>query len=278
MNLTDYNTIQELLRRHNFRFSKSMGQNFLTSADVVERIADSAGLDASATVVEVGPGIGCLTRELSERAGKVLSYELDTSLMPILAETLAGCENVEVIFRDFMKEKKFEGTHFCANIPYNITSPLLTKVVECPNFEDIVVMVQKEVALRICAMAGEKDYSSFGILCQWYTEPRILFDVTPDNFVPQPKVTSSVLKMVRRKNPPVKVEDEKKMFSLIRAAFNQRRKTLLNAVSSAGVAEKQALEQVLQSLNLDVRIRGEALSIREFAAISDALGKSDIKK
>lgn len=273
MNLTDYSFIQELLSRHNFRFSKSMGQNFLTSYWVVEQIAESANLDENTTVVEVGPGIGCLTRELSARAGKVVSYELDKTLMPILAETLSGCENVEVVFRDFMKENDFEGNKFVANIPYNITSPLLTKVVQSGCFDEIVVMMQKEVAKRICAQSGDDDYSSFGIMCQWYTKPEILFDVTADNFMPRPKVTSSVIKMTRRENPPVEVKDEKLMFDIIRAAFNQRRKTLLNAVSSGTRIDKAELEKALVNLGIDTRVRGEALSIVDFAKISDELSR-----
>ena len=270
MNLTDYNYITDLLSRNNFRFSKSMGQNFLIESWVPQRIADEANLCDSDTVVEVGPGIGCLTRELSQRAGRVVSYELDKTLMPVLAETLCGCENVEVVFRDFMKDDNIPGGKFVANIPYNITTPLITKVIKC-GFDDIVIMIQKEVAKRICSNCGEEDYSSFGIMCQWYTEPEILFDVPKECFMPRPKVTSAVIRMKRREAAPVEVIDEDLMFRIIRSAFNFRRKTLTNALSSGMGIDKEQSSAVLEKLNLDTKVRGEALSIVEFAQISDEL-------
>lgn len=281
MVLTDYNQIRELLARHDFRFSKSMGQNFLTAAWVPEQIADSAMLDGNTGVLEVGPGIGCLTEQLSRRAGKVVSVELDKALMPVLSETLAGCENTVVVFGDVLKQdlqeivrSDFAGLRpvVCANLPYNVTSPVLTKLITSGLFDGITVMIQREVARRICAKAGEPEYSSFGILVQWYTEPEILFDVPPSCFVPQPKVTSSVIRMKKRAQPPVPVKDEKLMFSLIRAAFNQRRKTLVNAVSS-GVSqiEKTDVEQALEQLGLDLRVRGEELSVEIYAKLADIL-------
>lgn len=281
MVLTDYNQIRELLARHDFRFSKSMGQNFLTAAWVPEQIADSAMLDGNTGVLEVGPGIGCLTEQLSRRAGKVVSVELDKALMPVLSETLAGCENTVVVFGDVLKQdlqeivrSDFAGLRpvVCANLPYNVTSPVLTKLITSGLFDGITVMIQREVARRICAKAGEVDYSSFGILVQWYMEPEILFDVPPSCFVPQPKVTSSVIRMKKRAQPPVPVKDEKLMFSLIRAAFNQRRKTLVNAVSS-GVSqiEKTDVEQALEQLGLDLRVRGEELSVEIYAKLADIL-------
>lgn len=271
MNLTDYNEITALLNRHNFRFSKSMGQNFLTADWVPFEIAEAAELDDTKTVVEVGPGIGCLTRELSKQAGKVISYELDKTLMPILSETMSGCDNVEVVFRDFMKEKNVpeEAGKFVANVPYNITSPLLTKVIES-GFEEIIVMIQKEVAKRICAGPGDSDYSAFGIFCQWNMEPEILFEVGRECFVPQPKVNSAVIRM-RRREHPAKVKDEKLMFSIIRAAFNQRRKTLVNALNSGIGINKEIASNVLENLGFDARIRGEALSIGDFAKIADEI-------
>lgn len=281
MVLTDYNQIRELLSRHNFRFSKSMGQNFLTAAWVPEQIADSALLDEHTGVLEIGPGIGCLTVQLSQRAGKVVSVELDKALMPVLSETLSGCENTVVVFGDVLKQnleklvsEDLAGLRpvVCANLPYNITSPVLTKLVSCGLFDSITVMIQREVAKRICAGAGETDYSSFGILLQWYMRPEILFDVPPSCFVPQPKVTSSVIRLTRREAPPVSVKDEKLMFSLIRAAFNQRRKTLVNAVA-AGIPQfaKADVAQALLTVGLDERVRGEELSVAQFAALADAL-------
>ena len=283
MNLTDYSEITELLRRHNFRFSKSMGQNFLTDASVPEEIAEAAGLDENTLAVEVGPGIGCLTVQLSERAGKVISYELDRALMPVLSETLSGCENTQVIFRDFMKtpeeeilsEAEGRKIKFVANIPYNITSPLLTKVISSGIFDEAIVMIQKEVAQRICAGAGERDYSSFGILCQWHTEPEILFDVGPECFVPRPKVTSAVIRLKKRTEKPAKTEDEKLMFALVRAAFNQRRKTFVNAAGTAvpGV-DREMLKKVLENLGFDEKTRGETLSIGDFAKIADEIKRN----
>lgn len=275
--LTDYNYIQDLLLRNGFRFSRSMGQNFLKEDWVPSAIAEAADLDENSCVVEVGPGIGCLTRELSERAGRVISYELDKTLMPILAETLAGCENVEVVFRDFMKESPQsireasggESARFVANIPYNITSPLLTKVIEL-GFEEIIVMIQKEVAKRICARAGQSDYSAFGIFCQWHTEPEILFEVGRNCFVPQPKVDSAVIRL-RKCPPPVEVGDEKLLFSLVRASFNQRRKTFVNAVSSGIGLDKEMMAEVLRNLGYDEKIRGEVLTIGDFAKITDEI-------
>ena len=281
MNLTDYNEIRALLARHKFRFSKSMGQNFLTAAWVPEDIAASAGLDEHTGVLEVGPGVGCLTKELSERAGKVVSVELDKALKPVLAETLADCENVEIVFGDVLKqdlpalvEERMPGMRHvvCANLPYNVTSPLLTAFLEAKCFETVTVMIQREVARRICAGSGSADYGAFGIFVQWHAVPELLFDVPPSCFVPQPMVTSSVIRLTRREKPPVPVRDEALLFRVVRAAFNQRRKTLVNALSSQlpGL-EKGQVEEILVSLGFDPRVRGEVLDIAGFAAISDKI-------
>ena len=281
MNLTDYNEIRALLARHKFRFSKSKGQNFLTAAWVPEDIAASADLDENTGVLEVGPGVGCLTRELSLRAGRVLSVELDRDLKPVLAETLSDCENVELLFADALKLNlaALVGEHMpglrhvvCANIPYNVTSPLLTAFLEAGCFETVTVMIQREVAKRICAGPGSADYGAFGIFVQWHSVPELLFDVPPACFVPRPKVTSSVVRLKRRAAPPVPVRDEKLFFRVVRAAFNQRRKTLVNALSAQiPELEKARLEEILASLGYDVRIRGETLDIEGFARISDAI-------
>ncbi len=281
MNLTDYNEIRALLARHKFRFSKSMGQNFLTAAWVPEDIAASAGLDEHTGVLEVGPGVGCLTKELSERAGKVVSVELDKALKPVLAETLADCENVEIVFGDVLKqdlpalvEERMPGMRHvvCANLPYNVTSPLLTAFLEAKCFETVTVMIQREVARRICAGPGSADYGAFGIFVQWHAVPELLFDVPPSCFVPQPKVTSSVIRLTRREKPPVPVRDEALLFRVVRAAFNQRRKTLVNALSSQlPELEKGQVEEILVSLGFDPRVRGEVLDIAGFAAISDKI-------
>ena len=281
MNLTDYNEIRALLARHKFRFSKSMGQNFLTAAWVPEDIAASAGLDEHTGVLEVGPGVGCLTKELSERAGKVVSVELDKALKPVLAETLTDCGNVEIVFGDVLKqdlpalaEERMPGLRHvvCANLPYNVTSPLLTAFLEAKCFETVTVMIQREVARRICAGSGSADYGAFGIFVQWHAAPELLFDVPPSCFVPQPKVTSSVIRLTRREKPPVEVMDEALLFRVVRAAFNQRRKTLVNALSSQlPELEKGQVEEILVSLGFDPRVRGEVLDIAGFAAISDKI-------
>ena len=281
MNLTDIREIQALLERHKFRFSKSMGQNFLTASWVPEDIAASAMLDENTGVLEVGPGIGCLTNELSKRAGRVLSVELDKSLKPVLGETLAHCGNVEIVFADVLKlrlrelvEEKMPGMTYrvCANLPYNVTSPLLTAFIEAGCFEHITVMIQREVAKRICAAPNTADYGAFGIFVQWYMDTELLFDVPPSCFIPQPKVTSSVIRLSRREKHPAQVKDEKLMFKIIRAAFNQRRKTLVNAIGSqlSGVSKEQAALAIERS-GFDTKIRGEAISIVGFAKISDNL-------
>ncbi len=281
MDLTNPSELKTLLTRHGFHFSKAMGQNFLISAWVPERIAEESGVDERTGVLEVGPGVGCLTRELSERAGKVLAVELDQRLQPVLSETLAGCENTEVLFGDVLKqnlpqlvEETFPGLRpaVCANLPYNVTSPLLTAFLEAGCFDTVTVMVQREVAHRLCAKPGTADYGAFTIFTQWHAEPEILFDVSPGCFLPAPKVTSSVVHLKARKVPPVAVKSEKRFFQVVRAAFNQRRKTLVNALSAglSDVTKEQAAEAIA-ACGFDERIRGEALSIEQFAAISDQL-------
>ena len=269
MNLTSYNDITELLRRHNFKFSKSMGQNFLVDASVPERIADESQAKNS-TVLEIGPGIGCLTRELSQIAKYVYSVELDKSLMPVLSETLSGCDNVEVIFSDALKDDLPQADVVCANLPYNITSPLLTKLVKL-GYKSITVMIQREVADRICATAKEKDYSAFGLFVQWYYDCEKLFNVPPSCFIPQPKVTSTVIRLKKRDQHPCAVSDEDFMFKIIRASFNQRRKTLANSLSNAGIASKQIIENSISKCGFDDKTRGEVLSIVDFAKLTDEI-------
>lgn len=281
MNLTDIKEIKALLDRAGFRFSKSLGQNFLVAAWVPERTAEAAGIDGGTGVLEVGPGVGCLTVELAKRAKKVLSVELDSALKPVLAETLRESENVDVLFADVLKldlpalvKENFadcERAVVCANLPYNITTPALTAFVKAGCFDSVTVMIQWEVARRVCAKENTPEYGAFTVLMQWYAAPELLFDVPPDCFLPAPKVTSSVLRLTRREVPPVPVRDEKRLFALVRAAFNQRRKTLCNAmVHGLGLDREQALT-ALAACGLDERVRGEALSLAQFAALSDAL-------
>ena len=212
MDLCDIREIKALLGRHGFHFSKSMGQNFLIAGWVPQDIADAAGLDKSCAVLEIGPGIGPLTRQLSLRAGKVAAVELDSSLLPILRETLADCSNVEVIPGDIMKlnigaiiSDKFPGftVKACANLPYNITTPVLTKLLEASCFQSITVMIQREVALRICAAPGDPDCGSFSLFCQYHAHCELLFEVPPDCYLPAPKVTSAVVRLTPHAAPPV---------------------------------------------------------------------------
>ena len=284
MALTDVHEIKALLERAGFRFSKALGQNFLIADWVPVQTAEAAGLDGDTGVLEVGPGVGCLTAELSRRAKKVVSVEKDTALRPVLAETLRECGNAEVLFADVLKldlaalaRERFDDcarVAVCANLPYNITTPLLTAFVRAGCFDSITVMVQREVALRVCARENTADYGAFTLLMQWYAVPEKLFDVPPSCFLPPPKVTSSVLRLARRSAPPVTVGSEKQMNALIRAAFNQRRKTLCNAMMHGlGLSREQALA-ALEKAGLDPFVRGEALSLAQFAALSDVLGES----
>lgn len=281
MNLTNPSELKMLLAKHGFRFSKALGQNFLIASWVPERIAAEAGIDEGTGVLEVGPGVGCLTHELAQYAGKVLAVELDERLRPVLAETLADCENTEVLFGDVLKQnlpelvkEYFGGLRpvVCANLPYNVTSPLLTAFLEAGCFETVTVMIQREVAKRLCARPGTADYGAFTVFTQWHAEPEILFDVAPGCFLPAPKVTSSVVQLTVRKAPPVAVASEKRFFAVVRAAFNQRRKTLLNALSSGlNSFTKEQIAQAIADCGLNEKVRGEALGIAEFARLSDRL-------
>ena len=279
--LTDLNTIKALLARHGFRFSKTLGQNFLCAAWVPERIADEAGLDGDTGVLEVGPGIGCLTAELARRARRVVSIELDKALRPVLADTLAGLDNVEVVFADVMKtnlsalcaEKFADCAHVvvCANLPYQITTPVLTAFAEAACLERVTVMIQREVARRICAAANTADYGAFTLLMQWHFETETLFDVPPGCFIPAPKVTSSVVRLTRRPAPPVAVKSEERFFAVVRAAFNQRRKTLCNALAAGLGLPKETVAAAIAAAGLPESIRGEALDMAQFAQLADIL-------
>lgn len=280
MELTDINEVRALLARHGFRFSKSLGQNFLVASWVPRDIADSAGLDENTGVLEIGPGIGCLTKELSLRAGKVAAVELDESLKDVLAETLSGCANVDLIFGDILRQdihalvaRHFAGLRpvVCANLPYNVTTPVLTALIESGEFDTITVMIQREVAQRICAPANTPDYGAFGIFVQWYMTCELLFDVAPGCFIPQPKVTSSVIRLTRRAEKPYPVRDEALFFRIIRAAFNQRRKTLVNALSAGLGLDKADIERAVTACGLDARVRGEALDAGQFVSICEKI-------
>ena len=281
MDLCSLNQIKALLTRHGFRFSKAMGQNFLIADWVPREIANASGAHRDVGVLEIGPGIGCLTRELAGRAGKVVSVELDRSLLPILKETLAGRDNVEIVPGDILKldirqlvqnMPWFSGFAACANLPYNITTPAITALIDAKCFFAITVMIQKEVALRVCAQPGSKDYGAFSVYCQYYTDPELLFEVPPDCFIPAPKVTSAVVRMVPRP-APAEVDDPDHFFRVVKAAFAQRRKTLLNSLA-ASLGEQQTKEELAQAIahcGLPPDIRGERLSILQFAQLSRIL-------
>ena len=275
--------IRELLSRYGFHFSKAKGQNFLNQRWVPERIAAESGVDASCGVLEIGPGFGSLTQALCARADKVVALEVDTSLAPVLAETMAGNENLEIIFGDILKtdiralvQAEFQSLRpmACANLPYYITTPVLAALLESRAFEAVTVMVQKEVAQRICAPAGKGDYGAFSVFCQYYAEPELLFDVPPSCFIPQPKVTSSVLKLTMRAAPPCEIPDEKLFFRVVKASFAQRRKTLLNALSSGfGEYSKPQIAAAIEDAGFSPTVRGETLDIPGFAAVCAALLK-----
>ncbi len=281
MELTNYRAVTALLERHGFRFSRSLGQNFLTAAWVPERTAAEADIAPGDGVLEIGPGVGCLTSELARRAEKVLALELDERLRGVLAETLGGFDNVRVVFSDAARAdlRSLCAEHLgdrpwrvCANLPYNVTTPLLTAFLKAGCFESVTVMVQKEVAQRLCARAGTGEYGAFTLLVQWYAEPELLFEVPPHCFVPQPKVTSAVVRLRRRAVPAAEVDDADFFFAVVRAAFNQRRKTLPNAVSAGIRALPRAeVESAVEALGLPPSVRGEALSLGQFAALSNAL-------
>lgn len=277
MNLADIHEIKALLARHGFYFSKSMGQNFLIADWVPRDIADAAGLDEHCAVLEIGPGIGPLTRQLAQRAGKVAAVELDTSLLPILRETLGDCPNVEILSGDVMKldldaviSDKFSDftPNVCANLPYNITTPVITRLLELNRFRSITIMIQREVANRICAAPGTSDCGAFSLFCQYHAQCELLFEVPPECFLPAPKVTSAVVRLTPRLQPPVDVNPDT-LFAVIHAAFAQRRKTLLNALSAAYSSRfsKDQLRQIILDCGLEETVRGERLGLEEFTAL-----------
>ena len=281
MNLTDINEIRALLSRHGFRFSKSMGQNFLTNAAVVEDIADACSDTRDATILEIGPGIGPLTQQLCLRAGKVCAVEVDERLKPILDVTVGEFSNLEILWGDVLKQdipalvKEKFGTlrpMACANLPYYITSPILTALLEAECFRSVTVMVQKEVAQRIAAKPGTPDYGAFTVFCQYYAQPELLFDVPAHCFLPQPKVTSAVITLRTRQERPWEISDEAVFFRAVRASFAMRRKKLSNGLSS-GFPElgKAGAEAVIAAAGFDANVRGETLGIPEFARIANEI-------
>ena len=282
MNLCDRRTIEALLSRHGFHFSKSMGQNFLIENWVPQDIAAASGADENHAVLEIGPGIGPLTSELCKIAGKVVAVELDKALLPVLAETMGEYDNFKLISGDVLKlnlkevvAEEFAGYTpvVCANLPYNITTPILTALVEAGCFEQITVMIQKEVAERIAAGPGSES-GAFSVFMQYHMETEVLFDVPNTCFIPAPKVTSAVLRCRKRSKPPVELKcSEEFFFKVVRASFALRRKTLVNSLASVygGQLGKEEIAQIVESCGLSATVRGERLTLADFAALANAL-------
>ena len=280
MDLCNRSDIQALLARHGFHFSKSMGQNFLIESWVPAQIADASGADAGMGVLEIGPGIGPLTQQLARRAGRVVSVELDRRLLPVLAETMAGFDNFTLVEGDAMKMdlRALTAEHFaglrpilCANLPYNITTPFLTACVQAGCFESLTVLIQKEVAERICAAPGTAAFGAFSLLMQYYTEPELLFTVPNTCFLPMPKVTSAVIRCITREKPPVTVQSEALLWRTVKAGFALRRKTLVNSLQTGFTLPKQDLARIITGCGFPADIRGERLSLADYARLADAL-------
>ena len=281
LNLCDIGEIRALLSRHGFHFSKSLGQNFLRDPSIPQAIAENAGIDEQTGVLEVGPGIGALTQQLCRRARRVAAVELDRRLPPVLAETLAEFNNLTVTEGDILKidipalcrqELGPEPWVACANLPYYITTPALSALIESRCFGSVTVMVQKEVAQRLAARQGSSDGGAFTLWLQYRMETEILFDVPAAKFFPAPKVDSAVLRCVRRERPAVAVEDEAFFFRVVRGAFLLRRKTLVNSLSSAlPELGKERIQSAMETCGLPPSVRGEKLSLEDFARLAAAL-------
>ena len=279
----DIQVMKPLLAEHGFHFSKAKGQNFLIAPWVPERIAEDAGVDKTAGVLEIGPGIGPLTQQLCLRAGRVCAVEVDTRLEPILQKTVGEFDNLQILWGDVLKQdipalvkEKFDGLRpmACANLPYYITSPILSALLEAQCFESVTVMVQKEVAQRIAAKPGTADYSAFTVFCQFYAQPELLFDVPAHCFMPQPKVTSAVITLRTRKELPWQIDDREIFFRTVRASFAMRRKKLCNGLA-AGFPElgKTGAGEVIAACGFDENVRGETLDIAGFARIANEIAR-----
>lgn len=279
------NTIQ-VIQKHGFAFQKKFGQNFLIDAHVLDKIIAAAGVTADDMVLEIGPGIGTMTQYLAERARQVTAVEIDTNLIPILKETLSDYDNVMVINEDILKvdikklAEEYNGgkpIKVVANLPYYITTPIIMGLFESGvPIDNITVMVQKEVADRMQVGPGSKDYGALSLAVQYYAEPYIVANVPPNCFIPRPNVGSAVIRLTRHQTPPVEVKDRELMFKLIRASFNQRRKTLLNGLNNSPELSfgKEQIAAAIEQLGVPAAIRGEALTLEQFARLSDLLGES----
>lgn len=283
IDVCDIQVMKPLLQEQGFHFSKAKGQNFLIAPWVPKTIAQEAGVDASAGVLEIGPGVGPLTQQLCLRAGKVCAVELDRRLEPILQKTVGEFRNLEILWDDVLKldiptliTEKFPGLRpmACANLPYYITSPILTALLEAECFQSVTVMVQKEVAQRIAAAPGSENYGAFTVFCQYYAQPKLLFDVPAHCFLPQPKVTSAVVQLMVRQERPWEIPDEKLFFRTVRGSFAMRRKKLSNGLAAAfPELGKDGAREVILAAGLPENIRGEDLGIPEFARIAEEIGR-----
>lgn len=283
LELTDIGTIKALLARHGFHFSKALGQNFIVNPSVCPRMADESGIDSESGVIEIGAGIGVLTAELAKRAKKVVCIELDSKLLPILDETLADFDNIEIINADVLKtdlaaliEKKFGGmpVYVCANLPYYITSPVIMTLLEGRlPLKAVTVMVQREAAQRLCAPVGSRLSGAVTVAVDYYAEARKLFDVSAGSFMPAPKVDSSVIRLNIREKPGIEVSDEKLFFSMVHAAFSQRRKTASNSISSGTGIPKAVVAEAIERCGFPPSVRAESMTAEQLAALCEALNE-----
>lgn len=278
----------EVLQKYDFTFQKKFGQNFLIDTHVLDKIISAAHITKEDMVLEIGPGIGTMTQYLAEAAGKVIAVEIDKNLIPILSDTLSEYQNVRIINEDVLKldlrkladeENGGKAIKVVANLPYYITTPIIMGLFENHvPVESITVMVQKEVADRMQTGPGSKDYGALSLAVQYYAEPYIVANVPPNCFMPRPKVGSAVIRLTRHKEPPVEVKDEKLMFDIIRASFNQRRKTLANGLNNSDkiTCSKEIITEAIEKLGKGPRVRGEALSLQEFASLSNDIFERDM--
>lgn len=283
LELTDIGTIKALLARHGFHFSKALGQNFIVNPSVCPRMADESGIDSESGVIEIGAGIGVLTAELAKRAKKVVCIELDSKLLPILDETLADFDNIEIINADVLKidlaaliEEKFGGmpVYVCANLPYYITSPVIMTLLESRlPLKAVTVMVQREAAQRLCAPVGSRLSGAVTVAVDYYAEARKLFDVSAGSFMPAPKVDSSVIRLDIREKPGIEVSDEKLFFSMVHAAFGQRRKTASNSISSGTGISKAVVAEAIERCGFPPSVRAESMTAEQLAALCEALNE-----
>ena len=280
-NLSDISVIKDIMTRHGFSFSKALGQNFLINPSVCPRMAEMCGIDEITGVIDVGPGIGVLTKELALRAKKVVSIELDDRLPAVLKETLAEFDNVEIVEGDVLKtdlhkliEEKFQGMKVvvCANLPYYITSPVIMYLLESKlPIDAITVMIQKEVADRLCAEAGSRNAGAITVSVNYFANAKKLFDVSRGSFMPAPNVDSAVIRLDVKKEPDIYVSDEKKFFRMVKAAFGMRRKTALNAISAGMSIPKAEVENALKESGLDINVRAEKMTMEELASLCENL-------